>query len=371
MKVKSSDAQIINELQQEPYQSIRFLAKKLKIKKDKVFRCLKKFREQFRFEAAYQINYSKIGLTPHIVLLECRYRKVGKVINALRNPYLLELYQCIGGEAIYILAKYAFPLNFNIKPVLGLMRSWNWIKENYIIEIKSEGYNLSFHYFDYLTQEWIIKWLYWGLMVKDVLISREISELFPKVNMIEYANKENNYGLNTLKNMKFLIKLVSNPRISLNKLTDSDNFNKHIFYNLKKFFIENNVIKKFYKIDWRLAGLKERLMVIVKTEDERILKSLLSGFLTLPECNFYIVKGDLNGIIFLLSLPYGGFGKIHSIFAEYFFDKIDSYWLLPIVEEKKVSLIPPLSFLDKNLSWKMIPVLKNKRIILYDELNET
>ncbi len=367
MKIKSGDVYIINELQRNPSQSIRFLAKNLKIKKDKVFRALKKFRKHFRLEESYQVNYSKIGLKPFTVLVECRYLKADKVIAALKNPYLLELYKCIGGEALYILAKYAAPLNFHIKPALGLMKSWNWIKESYITYIKSEGYNISFHYFDYLTQEWRIKWLYWGLMIKDVLINRDISGLFPKMNMIAYDDEKESRNLNILKNIRFLIRLVSNPRTPVNRLAETYNFNKHIFYDLKKFFTENNVIKKLYRIDWRAAGLNERIAVIVKTENDNILKSILQGFLTLPECSFYTLKGELNGIIFLLSLPYGGLGKIHSVFTEYLFDKVDSYWLLPVFEEEKINFIPPLTLLDEKLFWKSIPVLKDRRIILYGD----
>ncbi|WEU40467.1 MAG: hypothetical protein OdinLCB4_000605 [Candidatus Odinarchaeum yellowstonii] len=366
MRVKSSDILVINELQRNPYQSIRFLARNLRIKKDRVFRSLKKFRERFRLEEAYYVNYPLIGLKPFITLVECRYQKAENVTAALKNPYLLELYKCVGGEAIYIIGKYACPETFNIKPVLGLMRSWNWVKESYIAEIRSEKYNISFHYFDYLNQNWDIKWLYWGLMIRDFLINRDISELFPNVNMVEYESEKNGYNSTVLKNIEFLTKLVSNPGASVKQLAASYN-SIYNFYNLKKFFIKSNLIKMFYKIDWRSAGLRERVAVIVKTEDEKVSKSVLNGFLTLPECNSYIVRGDLNGIVFILSLPYGGVCKIHNIFTDYLFDKIDSYWLLPVFEEKKFSVIPPLTLLDKELVWKSIPVLKDKKIVFYKD----
>ncbi|MEM2109241.1 MAG: winged helix-turn-helix domain-containing protein [Candidatus Odinarchaeota archaeon] len=368
MKIQSQDIYILSELQKNPYQSIRALAKNIKVKKDRVFRSLKKLKTCLGLQHDYWVNYPKIGLKPFTLIVKCPYQKTGRVVAVLKNPYLLELFFSASGEGVYILAKYVFPDNFNMKPILGLMKSWNWIKESYLTYVKSEGYNLSFHYFNRLNQSWVIKWLYWGLMIKDVLINQEASELFPQANMIDYS--KSGYDTHTMRNINLLKEITSNPQSSISKIAVSNKLKLSEAYNIRRFSVDEGVLKKFYRVNYKMTGLRERIAVIVKTADSNTMRSILNGFLLLPECCFYNITGELEGLIILLSLPYGGLGKIHNILSDYLFDQLDSYWLLPLFKEQKINHIPSTTLLDENLNWRRLTIIKDKKIILYEDYAE-
>ncbi|MHA1410169.1 MAG: winged helix-turn-helix domain-containing protein, partial [Candidatus Odinarchaeia archaeon] len=190
MKIREKDIYILDEYQKKPYLSIRTLAKTLNLTKDKVFRTVKKFKEELGLSFDHWVNLGELSLTPFFLLIQSSFKKVNKAIKSLINPYLLNITVTLGGEGVFILAKYSLPPKINLKPLLGLSKSWNWHLRQYGLKIIYEGARFSFQFFDLNEQSWLVNWLYWGLMIKEALIGKEMSEVYPKYRIFKHTNEQ-------------------------------------------------------------------------------------------------------------------------------------------------------------------------------------
>lgn len=368
MRINYKDILIVSGLQKNPYHSIRELSKEFKLRKDSVFRTLKKFRSGFLFKSDYMVNYCKVGLKPLFMFLKTSYQKINKALSIVKNPYLLEASLSAAGTGIFILAKYVYPADFNMNPILGMARSWNWITESYMLPIIYEGYNYSFHYFNVSNQSWDVNWLYWGLMIKEVLINKRVSEVLPPTNIIEYGETPS-HG-EAIKCIELLIEIIREPELPVSKFADKLKIDATEIYRAKKLLIETGVLKKYFKINPLLIDLKEDVAIVIQTSDETVISGLLNGLILLPVCRYYRVRGQLEGLIVFVSLPYGGLSKILHIFSEYLFDKVEDFWLLPTIKVLRFDKLPSINLLDKSLKWINLTLVKNKKAVLYEDYSK-
>ncbi|MHA1753975.1 MAG: hypothetical protein ACTSYR_00425, partial [Candidatus Odinarchaeia archaeon] len=270
MRIKEKDIFIINEYQKKPDFSIRKLSRSIGVTKDSIFRRVKKLKKEIGLHYDYWLDFSKIGLKRMLILIQTNYEKLKNAFMSLVNPYILKTFLCLGGENLYLLAEYAIPSRFSMRNVLGLAKSWNWHLEQYQFYTFETGYKFSFHYYDTNFKEWNVNWLYWGLIIKDVLIKQKILDVYPFYN--RWISDSTHIKLTISKgDLLFLSKFLNEFNSPAYLISKKLGISLMDFYYKKKKMVNQRVLKKFLKVTPEKLNLTEKLIVIIKTSDELVL----------------------------------------------------------------------------------------------------
>jgi DNA-binding Lrp family transcriptional regulator len=238
----------------------------------------KELEERCHLKVGARVDYSKIGLTNLIIMVE------GEAY--VESPYLLSR-QELWGVNIYTLFSIAVP-SIAVNQIYNdfgkrFPKMWTWVVDGF------EG-SASFGFYDANMGDWNIDWDSWSLYLSNVL-----SKGWDKVNSQKKKTEEptplseapeKRKGV-TAKDLKFIDELLERADKPTLELSKKFGCNMRSAKRTKSSLFEEEVLLPFLNIEH--VGLSENILLIVES-DANTLNSFIVAVRELPKAWIYWMR---------------------------------------------------------------------------------
>ncbi|MFB0561165.1 MAG: winged helix-turn-helix transcriptional regulator [Candidatus Lokiarchaeia archaeon] len=297
VKLDEKDLKILNAITQDMFITLREVSSQTSISYRTVQHHKKKLEERCLLEVTSRLDYSKIGLTNLVIMVEGDAN--------VECPYLLSRHELWGGAPHTVFSIAVPPRAIkDIQKVFAkhFTRIWMWNIERFLA-------NNSFVFYDTSKYDWNINWSSWSLYLSDVL-SKGWNTIIPQ-ELAPFLTEETSHGDMpplTEFDLRFIETLLYKLDTPLEELSHKFNSSVGGVARTKKNFLDSEILVPLLRIE--NIGLNESILLIVES-DLNILKSFVIAIKELPRAWIYLMHSlEHNPQPFLacwLEVPTGGF----------------------------------------------------------------
>lgn len=274
VRLDAKDLMILNAMCEDLFISIADIHKQTSMSYKTTLYRKKTLEDRCRLRVGTRLNYSKIGLSNIVVVVE------GDVY--VESPYLLSRQELLGVD-LYTLFSLALPpraVNQVHKDFeKRFSKLWLW-------EICGFEGSISFGFYDAEKGDWNIDWDSWSLYLSNVLSKGWDKVILQKKKIEPDALSEKRRGV-TAEELKFIVELferADKPTLELSKKLEYD---MRAAERTKNRLFEEGVLIPFLSIEH--IGLNENILFIVES-DTNTLNAFVAAVRELPKAWIYWMR---------------------------------------------------------------------------------
>ncbi|MEM2145534.1 MAG: hypothetical protein QW279_09245, partial [Candidatus Jordarchaeaceae archaeon] len=305
VKLDVKDLMILNAMCEDLFISTADIQKQTSMTYKTTFYRKKALEERCRLRVGTRLNYSKIGLSNLIIMVE------GEAY--IESPYLLSRQELLGGNVYTIFSISVPPRAVNqVRKDFEKIFSKLWLWKVYGFE----G-SISFSFYDADKGDWNIDWDAWSLYLSNVLskgwdkviIKKKKKEIEPI-----YIDEKRSVTTEELKIIVELLERADKPTLELSKKLEYD---MRVVERTKKNLYEEGVLIPFLSIEH--IGLNESILFIIES-DTNTLNSFVVAVRELPKAWIYwmnsLKEQDSPALACWLEAPLGSITPLERIIRQ-------------------------------------------------------
>lgn len=299
VRLDAKDLRILNVLKDNLFLAVDQLARTVNMGYTTVFRHKKKL-DRCRLRVYARLNYSKIGLSNLLVLVEGH--------AYVESPYLLSRHELLGGDpfTIFSIAIPHIALR-QVREELAKKFPGVWIWRTHAFESV-----LSFDFYDVDVKDWNINWDYWAHTLNSML-SKGWDQVIPQKmgkppSSPEISEKE----VITERDLKLIEALMENFEAPIRELSEQVKYGHIAVAKDKARLLERGILEPHLSIDH--IGLNEHILLIIES-DMDTLYSFVVAIRRLPKAWIYWMR-SLRGESYLacwLEVPPGSITPLERV----------------------------------------------------------
>lgn len=278
VRLDAKDLMILNAMCDDLFISIADIQKQTNMSYKTALYRKKELEERCRLRVGTRLDYSKIGLSNLVVIVE------GEAY--VESPYLLSRQELLGVDS-YTLFSIAVPSGAvsQVHKDFGkrFSKLWIWEVDGF------EGSN-SFGFYDADKEDWSIDWDSWSLYLSNVL-NKGWDKVIPQKKKIEEPNslpeppkKRKRITTEDLKLIVEMLERADKPTLELSKKLEYD---MRTAEKTKNSLFEGGILLPFLSIEH--IGLSESILFIVES-DMNTLNAFVVAVRELPKAWIYWMK---------------------------------------------------------------------------------